>query len=169
MKTLAQLKRDLKIGDTLILVNAPDMPNHKYLNIPRYIISKQTNCLVLAENKDDKKGSYLDLKTASLIEATETTLKIYDPGYRDLTDAEKDFRKNQPSNRPEYSEAVKRDIMTDGSSTYWHDKQYYAAFGIEYLQGHAEVKGKYYDCNRKQIRDNAIKGNLSLEYRLIIN
>lgn len=79
-KTLAQLKRDLKIGDTMILTwtSSGIESKHKFLNIPRYIVKKQTNAIVLSENKDDIRGSWLYFYSAKLIDYKDNQLKIYD-------------------------------------------------------------------------------------------
>ena len=98
MKTLSDLKRDLKIGSRLVLTKA-FANNHKYLGISRYIIKTQSNAVVLAEDKDAAKGSFLDLPPASLLEYDNKQITIYEPGYRELTAEEQKIKDNEPSRK----------------------------------------------------------------------
>ena len=170
MKTLADLKRDLQIGDKIVMTfNRLNIESkNKLLNVERYIVSKNTTGIKLNIDKDAKTGSFLDYpKKATLCEYDGETLKIYDAGIRDLTDKEKNILDNLPSKRPENQEAVYNEIMTDGSSFYWKDKAYLSDNDAEYLTGYETIRGLRYDFNTKKIIDESIRGDLSLSYKLI--
>lgn len=165
MKTLTDLKRDIKIGDSLVLVEAPNMPNHKYLNLPRYIVKIQTNAICLNEDKEAKSGSYMDLPNAKLIEYDGETIKIFEPQNRPMTTEEKYIFDNMPSKRPENAERVANDMLSDGSSMYYADKKYLKDNGMEYLSGGETIRGLYQNSDNT-IRDEHLKGQLILSYKL---
>lgn len=164
MKTLADLKRDLKIGDSIMLIESPTMPTHKWLNVKRYVIRKQGNGVYLSPDINDKKGSFLEFTNAKLTEYDGKEVRTYQPGHRDLTDHEKSILDNRPSKRPENREIVERDIMTDCSTSYWMDKQYFSKLGAEYLDSSRGTKS--IDWNNRTIIDEQIKGNLELRYTI---
>lgn len=87
MKTLADLKRALTLGTKITLVAAPDMPSHKFLNVPRFVIKVQSKCVALHSDPDaTKQGSYLDFPRAHLVEFIGESIRIFAP---DLTDKNK--------------------------------------------------------------------------------
>ena len=57
--------------------------------------------------------------------------------------------------------------MTDGSQMYYMDKRYLAEHDMEYLSGSSELHGFRYDFNSKKIIDSHVKGEVSLEYKLV--
>lgn len=166
MKTLADLKRDLKVGSTLILIDAPKMPSHKYLNKTRYIVKTQGNGVYLAENPASKSGSFLDLPKASLVEYDGMTIKVYEAGYRELTPEERSIRANQPSSRPENRKQMEVDALSDGSTMFYRDEAYYRENNATYLTVYHNGPKKY-DSNRDMIYDESIKGELSLVYQVL--
>jgi hypothetical protein len=111
---------------------------------------------------------------ATLCEYTGDELTIFNAGYRELTQSEKDIMANAPSKRKENEQQVKNDIMTDASWCYRHDKQYFKENNAEYLEGHKTVRGLYLDFNEHNqnnplcLRDEKIKGTLELKYKIII-
>jgi len=130
MKTFADLKRELQTGKTLTMTYS-SLENNRLLNIPRQIIGTQTNGISLkTDNKSGK--SFLSLPCASLTEYDGKIIKIYQPGKRDLTPEEKSILNNEPSNRKENEQIAINDALTDGSSTYYMDKRYYANNNAEW-------------------------------------
>lgn len=166
MKTLAELKRDLTIGDSLTLVEAPNMPTHKYLNVKRYIVKKQGNGFYLNEDKTATRGSFLEFLNAKLVEYDGKTIKTFLPANRPMTEHEKQVFDNKPSGRPENKERIEMEIMTDTNGSYWQDKAYLKGNDCEYLGGE-EVRGLYLNYHDMTIRDKQLKGDLELGY--IIN
>lgn len=172
MKTLADLKRDLKVGDKIVMTfNALEGSSDRikqFIGVERYIISKNTQGIKISPDKNAKNGSFLDFpKKATLCEYDGETLKIYDAGFRELTEREKEVKENVTSRREENKEEVTMELMTDGSGFYWKDKQYYKENNMEYLAGHETVRGLRYHYNTGKIEDESIKGLLSLEYKII--
>lgn len=171
MKTLADLKRDLNKGDKIIMTfNAMEGSSDRikqFIGVKRYIISKNTTGIKISPDKNATKGIFLEFpKKASLCEYDGETLKIYDAGFRELTEEEKRVKNNVPSRREENKEAVYNELITDVSVFYWKDKQYYKENNMEYLSGHETIKGLRYHYNTGMIEDESIKGLLSLEYKI---
>jgi hypothetical protein len=162
MKTLADLKRDLKIGDSITLVESPKFP--KWLNVARYVIKKQGNGVYLSPDPKDNKGSFLEFANAKLTEYDGKEIRTYQPGHRELTEHEKHMLDNRPSSRPENKEIAERDIMCDMNRTYYMDKEYYHNAGMDYLFTSSGTK--HIDWNTNTIIDEQIKGSLELRYVL---
>lgn len=172
MKTLSDLKRDLTIGTAIEMTfneYAPSSERVKTLvGVKRYVVKKSTTGVQLSPDKNAVKGSQLDYPAkATLCEYDGETLNIYNAGLRELTDNERSILENKPSVRLENREAVRDELMTDGSSFYWKDKAYLKEHDAEYLAGHETIRGMRYDFNTKMIIDEKIKGNLSLAYKII--
>lgn len=164
MKTLAELKRELNIGDSITLIESPTMPNHKWLNVKRYVVKKQGNGVYLSPDKNDTKGSFLEFTNAKLTEYDGKEIRVYLAGNREFTEQEKHALTNCPSKRPENKEIVERDIMCDMSTSYYMDVEYYKKLGMDYL--HYSRGTKRVDWNTNTIVDEQIKGNLQLRYTI---
>jgi len=171
-KTLAQLKTDLAIGTavTMIYSNRSDDSERiaKLINIPRYVVKKNTVGICFNADKTAKTGSHLDYPKASLLEYTDNVFTVYDAGYRPLTASEQAIRDNVPSSRPENAEKIRNEIMSDGNGSHYLDLSYYRTHDAEYLMGHEEVRGLKYDYNTQTVRDNTIKGEKLMEYTITI-
>jgi hypothetical protein len=165
MKTLADLKRYLKVGTIVKMIHS-DGPTNRLLNKKRKVVAVQTNgvCFVDPDDTNSKK-SFLEFPKASLIEITDKSFKIYTSGLRDLTTEEKKIRDNIPKDTKQ--EHI--DLMTDGSTMYWREKKYYIRNNAEYLMGNKSEQGMRYDFNTSKIYDDNVKGDLSLEYEFIAN
>jgi hypothetical protein len=166
MKPLTELKNDLTKGRALILIWAKE-ENHRYLNIKRYIVGKQSNGVTLNIDKDASGGSLLSFPRASLVDYCEDgTITIYNNGVRDLTMEEKAIISVKPSNRPENAERVKNDLLTDGSQMYWADKRYFQDRNMAHLSGGStRVKGMFLNCDGK-IDDINKRGEAVLKYKI---
>jgi hypothetical protein len=170
MRTLADLKRELTVGKSLKLISfsTPFAVNNKNLNKVRFIVRIQGNGLYLNEDKNTTKGSYLEFPKASLLEYDGKTIKIYEPGIRDLTEEEKKIRDNEPKD----DEQDRIDMMSDGSQMFYRRKQYYKEKGCEYLFWGDSTRGKSKHITRQgngelKIVDDSIKGIVSLIYEVI--
>jgi len=163
MKTLADLKRDLKIGDSITLVESPTRPDHRFLNIKRYVVKKQGNGVYLNQDKNATKGSFLEFKNAKLTAYDGKTIKTFSVGSRDLTEQELRVFNNKPSGRAENQELVERDIITDMSTTYYMDKKYLKENNMPYLMSCTGLT-KHLNYNKMAIIDEQVKGNLELSY-----
>ena len=166
LRTLADLKRELNIGDSLTLIEAPAWPNHRYLNVKRYVVKKQSNGIHLSPQKGAQKGSVLDFVNAKLTEYDGKEIRIYGAGHRRLTPEEQIVLDNRPSRRSENAELVENDIYTDGSTTYYMDLAYFKQKGMEYLHSSRGTKRIDYNTAPFSIIDEQIKGNLHLRYSI---
>jgi hypothetical protein len=164
MKTLAQLKRDLSVGTKVTLINSETMPEHKFLNLERYVIKTQGNGITLGLKPDDKKGSFMEYPKATGLEYIDDTFTLYTAGERPLTQEEKDILNNMPSKRPENKEKLEIEIMTDGNGLYWQDRAYFKDLDMQYLEGYEKIRG----LRRSQevIQDDTIKGKIDLQYKI---
>ena len=159
-KSLSDLKRDLKLGTKVILLERFG----KQVNEEREVGKVQSNSIAF------KKGnglSWLDYPKASLLSYDGNTFTIYEAGYRDLTEHEQSVLNNRPSKRPENRERVEQEVLTDGSSFYYQDKAYFKNLDMQYLDGFEEVRGLRLDKNNQKIRDNSIKGAVILKYKIV--
>lgn len=77
MKTLSDFKRALTVGSSITLIDAPDMPDHRFLGLPRFVVKAQTSGVYLSTDKDAVTGSFLDFPAASLVEFDGDTVKIF--------------------------------------------------------------------------------------------
>jgi len=157
--SLADLKKKLIKGASLIMTYN-EMGRGSLIGLKRYVIKTNTTGIYLNENKEALKGSFLDYPKASLLEFTEKGFNIYEAGYRPLTETEQEILNNTPRDQ----EQEERDVMTDTSVMWYRKKAYLKEKGFLYLDGHTEEKGLRYDYNTKMIRDEKIKGKLSLSY-----
>jgi hypothetical protein len=165
--TLADLRRKLKLGQGVKLVNAQGVkPDNPRLNLVRYVIKVQGNGVYLNSDKTATKGSFLELPKASLMEMDETGFKTFTAGLRELTPEEQEIIKNEPQD----AKQEEIDLMTDGSQMFYRRKAYYTEKDALYLfSGNSKtLQGKYLIQGRKgesdKIRDDAIKGEMSLSY-----
>jgi len=159
MNTLAELKRKLQPEVKLTLVER--FGKKIETPLPREIIKSQSNAIEIeAFPGATGKGSWLYWPPGSLIEITNKGFKIFEAGDRDLTPEEKAIRDNVPRD-PEQEEI---DIMTDSSVMFRRHKAYYKEKNALHLFGTETVQGMRYNYNTGKIRDNRVKGNLSLEY-----
>lgn len=159
---LAELKRKLIVG-TALKMTFNRIGKCNLIGKVRYIVKTQGNGIYLNEDKTATKGSFLEFPKASLFEATEKGFKVFEVGERDLTPEEQKIMENEPKD----DKQDEIDIMTDGSMMFYRRKRYYKESGYFYLFGTEKQAGKSFDFNEHKVRDDSIKGELSLEYEFI--
>lgn len=166
--TNADLKRKLTIGTRIALIY-----RFKLLDIPiiKIVNFVQTNGIYLKTegmNIEGKKGSYLGFYPASLTEADEKGLRLYGIGERPVDEKEKAIIAGYEAIRDRKQEEI--DALSDGSTTFWQEKAYYARNNADYLfggytsHGNRFIKRKNFN-SPNSVYDPAIKGNLELEYQ----
>ena len=160
MKTLADLKRELNVGDSVTLIESPFY--HKWINVKRYVVKKQSNGVYLSQDPTDTKGSYLEFKNAKLTEYDGKEIRTYSAGIRELTEQEKSVYSNRPSARKENEEQAVIEMLTDGSGLFYKDKQYFKDHGMKYFIESGQTKK--FNAHNKTVTDEQIKGNLELRY-----
>ena len=166
MKTLADLKRDLKLGTKITMTSHYGKTDDKLIGVERYVVKVKTNGIEFSKNKEDARGSFLDYPKASLTEYDGETLSVYGSGHRDLTAPEKTLLDNLPSRRPENAKQCEIDMMSDGSQMFYADKRYLKEMDSEYLSGHETIRGLRYDWNEKKVQDDNLKGECILTYKI---
>jgi len=77
MKTLADLKRDLKLGTKITKTSHYGKTEGKLIGVERYVVKVKSNSIEFSSNKTDTRGSFLDYPKASLTEYDGETLKVY--------------------------------------------------------------------------------------------
>lgn len=165
-KSLAQLKRDAKLGKfegrMILWCSSTDIPQR--LSGWRKLVDANTVSISFLNNQG--KESELRLPCSNLVEYTSSGLILYRAGLRDLNEVEKAFfeKWEEEKKRTDFDSRSETDILTDGSSTYWQRKHYFIDNGFEYLLGHNEKQGKKFDFNTGKVRDNTIKGEKEMEY-----
>ena len=165
MKTLTQLKKDLQIGDKIALVEAPTMPNHRSLNIERYIVKKQGNGVYLSQQKNDKKGSFLEFANAKLTEYEEDEIRVYNPNTRPLTKEEQKAWDSRPSTRKENEESIKMDMLSDTNIMFWKNREYFGKVGMTHFN--SPTSRLIFHSHNMTVTDKQLKGELVLRYKII--
>lgn len=152
MKTLADLKRTLTVGTRLQLKERYGRP----VNKKRTIVQIQSNGVWLKSDEPDEFDghgrSFLDYPKATLQEFDGETIRIFDAGERELTDAEREIIADEPRDEKQ----LELDMMTDTNIMFWRRKGYYKDAGMEYLQ----------KSRNGRIRDNKVKGTTILWYEI---
>ena len=172
MKTLADLRRAMTPGRKLALVY-----RHKKLDKPigKEVVKTQSNGAWLTKEgaakdayiKVDAGGratnrSWFTYPKASLLEITDKGFRIYNKGKRPLTPEESEIRAGYEKTRD--PEQEKRDLLGDGSGSYWAAVRYFKDRRAEYLQGNKTQRGMRYDYSSGQVWDDRVRGDLCLEY-----
>lgn len=178
--SVAQLKRDAKEGKLRAImtvrfgeiVEQEDLPAR--MRGARKIVGANSNSLMFEDAVEAGKTSMLELPKAALVEYTEDYLRIYAAGHREpngLEQAVLDAWK-AVEDTEDYQKRAEYDALTDGSSTYWQKVGFFRDKGMEYLMGFEKQRGLSVDINRRNrgdkafIRDESIRGEIALEYRL---
>lgn len=119
-------------------------------------------------------GSFLDFPKANACEFDGQRLKIYETGYRKLTDEEKAVMaewQEYADTDEEFKKRAEIDILTDGSSTYWQERGFYERKGMLYLFESTNTKSmdknRYNNGEEYCVRDNsAPHGKQIAEYEI---
>lgn len=131
---------------------------------PRSIVKVQTNAVYLSGEENNGQGSFLEIPAASLMEYTGDTLSIYNPGAREMDQEEKDNAAKAEIERKKYQEE------NPYNDDFWHMKNFYQHCSTPWIYfGSGTVKGKRAGQGSftGKIIDNAIKGKLILQYKVI--
>jgi hypothetical protein len=170
-KSLAELKRDAKAGrlsaEMVIRCGGTDIPER--LQGKRKLVDANSVSIFFL-NSDGKK-SEMPIKAASLLDYTDDFLTIYYPGKRELNAEEQAVMKkwNAIANTEEFKRQSEIDALSDGSCTYWKEKHFFQDSGYEYLFGTEMKQGKKRDYQTGLIIDNAVKGDIEMQYKLYQN
>jgi len=158
MKTLADFKRAMSLGTTVILKER----DGKEVNEKRVVGKVQSNSLAFFKSETNKSLSWLEWPKAPLLEFDGKVAKIYEPGKRELTAEEQKIIDGEPRD----DEQDRIDMLSDGSTMFYRRKHYYKDSGYNYLFGTEKEKGKRmtWDYKKRMIVDDSVKGKLILVY-----
>jgi len=159
MKTLADLKRDLKQGTHIKRVWRFGKEDTELLTVDKV----QTTSIRMTKEKGG--SSWLEIPKASLMEYDGKQLKIYSPGKRDLTSEEQKIKEGEPKD----IEQDRIDMMTDGSQMHYRRMRYYKDSSHFYLFGTDKEQGKRLTWVDKvlKVEDDSLKGELTLVYEVM--
>jgi hypothetical protein len=158
MKTFAELKRALKPGTVVTLIER----NGEIRNDKRTVKKCQTNAVCFTT--DTGKDSWLTFPPASLVTIEGDTFTFHADGLRPLTVSEKEILDNQPRD----AKQEELDCLSDGNTMYYRRCSYFKGLGAEYMQGTSK-NGKclvWDKDNNPLIRDASIKGTRLLVYKM---
>ena len=167
MKTLAELKRDAKSGTIsgeMVYRFGEEIPAR--LQGTRKIVDANTVCIKFLNA--DGNVSELRIKAASLVEYTGEMLTIFKPGEREMNSEEKAFMRKWEAiaETEDYKNRSINDALSDGNSTYYQKKRFFTDGGFEYLLGYDRLQGKKYIFGSGLVSDNAVKGDIELQYKI---
>ncbi len=129
----------------------------------RAIIKTQTNAVYLYGPENNGQGSYLGLPPASLLEYDGNTLKIFNPGVREMTAEEKANLHKSEAERKAYNE------KNPYSDDFWHMREFFKNCSTPWIySGFDKIKGKRagQGSDYGKIFDDSIKGDMVLMYEV---
>lgn len=173
MKTRAEFFRDAKANKIALELierfGSRDIKEN--MQGIRKIGKVQSNAIYLINKNGDK--SFLELAKASLMEYTEDELRIYDAGYREMTEKEKQVMREweKIANTENYKRQAQYDVLGDGSTTYYMKKRFFIDKKMEYLIGIGNgtkklIFNRYHSGEKECIQDDNTKGNVILVYKV---
>ena len=164
--SLADFKRKMQIG-TKVRGSYFVKPNDEV----RTVSKVQSNGVWL---KGSKETRFMEFPKSNHCEFDGKILKIYEAGYRALTEEEKQViaEWNEIASTEEYQKRAEIDILTDGSSTYWQWRGFFERKDMLHLITNTPSKTldqrKYRDGEELCVRDNkAPHGNQIAQYEIM--
>ena len=132
---------------------------------PRRIVKVQSNAIYLEGTENNGKGSYLGIPAANLVEYDGDTLKVYDAGIREMNEEEMRNCKRADEERRRFQQE------NPYSDDFWHMKHFYQECSTPWIYTGMDkpIKGKKaaQGSDYGKIIDNAIKGTLIIEYKVM--
>ena len=164
MKTIADLKRDVKSGNmSMEMLEWYGKTGEDIKPILRGIRKVEgANSVALLLRNNEGNTSELRIKYATLIEYDGENLTVYDAGHRDLTVEEKNILAEWERIEKEYLE------KNPFAEIFWKRRDYFSKCSCPWLDGSEMKRGKKleYVNGRPMVRDNAIKGEAVLKYKV---
>ena len=164
MKTLAELKRDAGSSKLSLELTEHYGETGDEIKSTMRGVRKVIGCNSVALSLLNHDGNISELRfgSARLIEYGEDTLTLYLAAHRELTEEEQkiidEWKKIE-------DECMAKNPFCD---TYWKRKDYFAKCSCPWLDGGETKRGKKleYVKGRPMIRDNSIKGEAVLKYKV---
>lgn len=123
----------------------------------------RANSVALILKNADGAESELRIESAKLIDFTDNSLIVYAPAERECTAEEKSVLDEWIKIRDEYE---KRNPYCN---SYWKMKSYFENCSCPWMEGFDTISGKRYQTHNGKVRDNSIKGEAILKYRVSYN
>ena len=160
--SVAQLMRDARSGKMSLEMTyryGNDIPES--MQGKRRVCGVNTVALFLETPAFNTGQSELRITKAGLTEYDGSTLKLYEPGYRDPTPEE---RAELEACQKQVDHAIDADPF--GSSGYWAKVAFFHKSAMPWLRGDKEHQGMKYIPWKDQVMDSHIRGNRILEYNV---
>lgn len=163
MKTLADFKRDAKSGKMrLELIESYGRTGDQIPERQRGVRSiSRVNTVAVSLKNDAGQESELRYECAKLFEYSGDALVIYAAGLRNPTEEELAVL--------DRAQQIRRQNENTYSGGYWHAKDYYKTSPAPWMEGSTTIKGKRYLAREAMVRDNAIKGEAVLKYKVYMD
>lgn len=163
--TLAQFKRDAAAGKFGLEIirrydqTAEDLPEH--MKGIRAIIHVNSVGITL-QGRGSAICSELNIRSAKLFECDGEKLTIYAAGYRDPTEEEQTLLEEWDRQEQAYLK------VWPCSDTYWKQRVFFRDSKYPYMSGfdYLKCRGCLYNPALKKVRDNKVRGDVILEYRV---
>lgn len=160
--SLAHLIRDAKSGHmSLEMTFRYGEEPPEYMQGKRRVCGVNTVALFLETPAFSTGQSELRITKAGLTEYDGSTLKVYEPGYRDPTPEE---RAELEACQKQVDHAIEVDPY--GSSGYWAKVAFFHKSTMPWLRGDKEHQGMKYIPWKDKVRDSHIRGDLVLAYNV---
>ena len=162
-KTLADFKRDAKSGKMrLELIESFGRVGDQIPERQRGVRSIScVNTVAVTLVNDAGQESELRYESAKLFEYTGDSLTVYNAGLRNPTQEELAVLDRAQQIRKEHENTY--------SGGYWHAKDYFKTSPAPWMEGVTTVKGKCYLLREAMVRDNSIRGEAVLKYKVHMN
>ena len=164
MKTLADLKRDAMSGNmSMEMLEWYGKTGEDIKPILRGIRKVEgANSVAISLLNNDGNISELRFSSAKLIEYDGETLTFYAAAHRELTEEEQAILAEWKKIEDEYEK------QNPFGNCYWKKKDFFRKCSCPWLDGNETVRGKRMEWvnGRNMIRDNSIKGEVTLKYKV---
>jgi|GEM_PF-1737028 len=161
--TLADLKRDAKGGK--IRLELVERFGKTGEDIPERLrgIREVAGVNTVAINLRNALGEESELRfgRASLIAYDGETLTVYNPGFRDVTSAERAVLDGAAKFKADYEREH------PGWDSYYKVLGYYSSSSCPWMRPYGDEKhGKRYDASQDKVLDKSVRGDVILRYRV---
>ena len=161
MKTVAELKRNANTGTMkLELIEWYGKTNNdipERLQGIRKVKKANSVAIILINNNGDNSELRLDCG-AKLIDYDGEYLALYEAGEREVNEQEKNILAEAKKIYDKYADTY--------NGGYWQVKDFYRECDCPWMEGTEKINGKKYQTYNGKVRDNSIKGEAILKYRV---
>lgn len=163
MKTLAELKRESNTGRLSMEMiewygkTGDDIPER--LRGIRKVKRSNSVAIILLNNNGAE--SELRIDSAKLMDYDGESLIIYNAGEREPNAEERAVLEEVKKIYDKYADTY--------NGGYWQVKSYYKTCPCPWMDGCDTIRGKRYQTYNGKVRDNSIKGDVMIRYKVYMN